>query len=138
MTTRKPKRKPGTFVFLAHDFYRHLKVLELLAANQHRAALAAALAFSWCGDNKTDGWVPDYALPAIAARKADAAQLVAVNLWRADVGGWWIHGWLDWQDTNDDRHRRTERMREKANLRWHGHPDGAAPNVVDLDARRHA
>ncbi len=132
------KRKPGTFVFMAHDFYRHPKVVALAHDGHHRAILAAVLAMTWCGDNKTDGWVPDYALPSIMARKADAAQLVAVGLWKQDTGGWWIHGWLEWQETNEDRSQRTARMRGLANIRHHGHPEGPGPKVTDLDARRNA
>ena len=132
------KRKPGTFVFLAHDFYRHPKVVELAHRRQHRAVLAAVLALSWCGDNRTDGWVPEYALPAIMAKRSDVAPLVAVGLWTEDVGGWWIHDWLEWQETNDDRAKRTTRMRELANIRHHGHPDGQGPQVTKLGARRNA
>ena len=140
MSDDKPKRKrrPGTFVFLAHDFYRHPKVLALASGGHHRAILAATLAFSWCGDNKTDGYVPEYALPALMARKSDAAHLVAVGLWRADAGGWWIHGWLEWQDTNEERARRTQQAKAKANIRWHGHPAGEGPSVAQMDAWRNA
>jgi hypothetical protein len=132
------KRRPGTFVLLAHDLYRHPKVLALAHDGHHRSILAQVLALSWCGDNRTDGWVPDYALTAIMARRSDAEQLVAVGLWERDTGGWWIHGWLEWQDTNRDRESRTERMRALANLRHHGHPDGPGPNVTDLHTRRDA
>lgn len=132
------KKRPGTFVFMAHDFYRHPKVLALIAAGHHRAVLAHVLAITWCGDNKTDGWVPEWALPTCQARRSEAAHLVAVGLWEQDTGGWWIHGWLDWQDTNENRQARTTQMAGLANIRWHGHPDGAPPTVTDLDARRNA
>jgi hypothetical protein len=129
---REPKRKPGAFVFLASDFYRHPKVISLAHEGHHRAILVAALAFTWCGDNKTDGWVPEYALHSIMARTSDTTHLVAVGLWEPDDGGWWIHSWGEWQDTNDDRARRTERMRSLANLRHHGHPAGVPTNITEL------
>jgi ribonuclease I len=140
MSSPKPtrKRRPSTFVFLSHDFYRHPKVLALAHDGHHRAITTYVLALSWCGDHRTDGWIPDYALKQIQSRTTEAAQLVAVGLWRLDTGGWWIHDWLEWQDTNDDRAKRTERMRGLANLRHHGHPDGPGPTVADLGARRNA
>ena len=56
------------------------------------------LAGSWCGDNLTDGFVPDY----VAARwdkayKRLAARLVDAGLWepvtRDGVTGWQFHDW---------------------------------------------
>lgn len=58
------------------------------------------VAGSWCADQLTDGFIPDY-----MARKLDpdfevhAASLVAAKLWvigeKDDESGWWFHQWSE-------------------------------------------
>jgi hypothetical protein len=58
------------------------------------------LAGSWCGDNLTDGFVPDRVVSrwGSSSRKL-AAQLAEVGLWVPGEfdgePGWWFHDWLE-------------------------------------------
>lgn len=127
----KPK-----WVKLSHQFHRNPKVMELAHTKHVRAIAVYACALSWCGENMTDGWIPDHALGAIFGTKADADALTALGLWVSDKGGWWVHDWEDWQDTNAKRQERTEYMRGLANIKHHGHPAGPGPSVTDINRRR--
>ena len=123
-------RTPGPWVRLAHDIYRNPKIATLNHKRCYHAIALYMLGLAWAGDNRQDGWIPNYALDVLGGTPKEATQLVEVGLWRADSGaGWWVHDWPMWQDSNEVRQQRTERMRGLANLLHHGHPDGPAPDA---------
>jgi hypothetical protein len=117
------------------------------------------LAGSWCADQLTDGWIPDY----IAARidptgwQQNAARLVAVGLWHPETrhavtnavshtddveNGWVFHEWNEHQPSREqvlgerraaaDRQKRArERAREKrSNAGQTGHTDAESHAVT--------
>ncbi|MGB8019619.1 MAG: hypothetical protein WCF04_00160 [Candidatus Nanopelagicales bacterium] len=130
---------PNTWIRLSHDFYVNAKILELIHHKQHRAITVYVCGLSWCGANRTDGWIPDYALASIHGNSRDATHLTNAGLWIPErSAGWWIHDWPKWQESTAERDERTQRMRSKAHLRWHGHPDGPTSDVIHLDAQRNA
>ena len=133
-------KTPGPWVRLAHDMYRNPKVMVLMHRGQHRAVAVYCCGLAWAGDHRQDGFIPTFALVQVHGKPTDAAHLCEVGLWRPVDGGWVIHDWDVWQDTNDLRAARTRRMSQLANLRHHGHPDGPIPddNVAPIDARRNA
>jgi hypothetical protein len=134
------KKVPGPWVRLAHDMYRNPKVMVLMHRQQHRSVAVYCCGLAWCGDHRQDGFIPAFALAQIHGRASDAAHLCEVGLWLPVDGGWVVNDWDAWQDTNDIRQARTERMRGLANIRHHGHPDGHGPGdeVVPMDAWRNA
>jgi len=77
-----------------------------------------ALAGSWCSDQLTDGFIPDY-----MARKLDtkanrhAAALVTAGLWEpAEQGGdkgWQFHEWDEYQQTRDETESKRDKWRDK-------------------------
>ncbi len=98
---------------------RNQKILTLLAMRDgHRAAFVYVCALSYAGEQGTDGLVPSPALPMIHGRPVDAERLVDVGLWRPCPGGWVIHDWADYQQTNAETEKRTARMRAMAEARW--------------------
>ena len=131
------KKDLPPWVRLAAGFHQNPKVMELAHRRRHRAIAVYCCALGWSCEQRTDGWIPVYALPAIHGTLADAGHLVDVGLWLANAGGWAVHDWDVWQETDADKRARSEAMRARANIRHHGHPDGAA-NVTGLRARRDA
>jgi hypothetical protein len=128
-----PKKKtPGPWVRLAQDFHGNYKILTLLHDKQHQSVVVYVAALTWSAANLTDGLIPDYALAQVHGRRADADRLTSVGLWIPDPAGWRIHGWDQWQETNETRTQHSERMSRLALQRWHG--DGAP--VTRIDARR--
>lgn len=98
---------------------RNQKILSLLGMKDgHRAAFVYVCALSYAGEQGTDGFIPSPALPMIHGRQADAERLVDVGLLVPCPGGWAIHDWADYQQTNAETERRTARMRAMAEARW--------------------
>ena len=98
---------------------RNQKILTLLAMKEgHRAAFVYICSLSHAGEQGTDGFIPSPALPIIHGRKTDADKLVEVGLFTPCPGGWNIHDWADYQQTNAETEKRTARMRAMAEARW--------------------
>jgi hypothetical protein len=98
---------------------RNQKILTLLASRDgHRAAFVWLCSLSYAGEQGTDGFIPSPALMMIHARQVDADRLVEVGLWRACPGGWLIHDWADYQQTNAETEARTARAKAAAEARW--------------------
>lgn len=77
---------------------------------------------SWCMDQMSDGFVPDYiALRIDPKARRRAAKLVAAGLWveaeRDGDRGWLFHDWSDLQPTRDEVESKRELEREKK-ARW--------------------
>lgn len=94
----------------------------------HRKLLAAGLeatgldarAICQCAGDLTDGFVADALLPVLAAGSKTppiklANKLVEVGRWWRDDerGGWWIHDYLDYNDTREEVERRREKERQR-------------------------
>lgn len=98
---------------------RNHKVLTLLAMKDgHRTAFVWLSSWCYAGEQGTDGFIPTTALPFIHGRQADATRLVEVGLWVPAMGGWNIHDWADYQQTNADTEKRTARAKAMAEARW--------------------
>lgn len=84
------------------------KILELLDAKAHRAALGYVFALAYAGAQETDGFIPRGALVFLHLTRKDAEQLEHVGLFDAVPGGWLIHDYLQYQPGREyrDQHRR--------------------------------
>jgi hypothetical protein len=108
----------------------HPKILALLGLRDgHRSAFVYCCALAYAGRHGTDGYIPDAALTRINGRKADSANLVQVGLFDPDDdGGWHIHDYADYQQTNLITAEITEKRRKasrKGNcVRHHGESCG--------------
>lgn len=107
----------------------HDKILNLLSdpsAKRYQAAFAYVCAIGWSGDQGTDGFIPQVALPFIHANDTIARLLVKYRLWEEALTGWQIRNYADRQELAiiADAKRESKRMAaEKGNCsRWHG-PD---------------
>lgn len=107
------------WVRLDTAFPRNHKVLALLAQKEgHRALVVYVCGLSYSGEQGTDGFIPAEALPLLHGRVADARRLVEVQLWHAQVGGWVINGWHDFQPSTKEMQERSVRARSAAQVRW--------------------
>lgn len=98
---------------------RNQKVLALTALKEgHRAAFVWLCSLSYAGEQGTDGFIPFPALTMIHGRPVDANKLVDVGLWVPTPGGWTIHDWADYQQSNAETEKRTARAKAMAEARW--------------------
>jgi hypothetical protein len=103
------------WVKLDAGFYLHPKAIA--AGRDGRDVFVAGLC--WSAQQMTDGVIPAHTLPLIGAlcgvsdvAKA-ASDLVDVGLWNNHVDGWEIHGFLEWQESKEDRDAWLESERER-------------------------
>jgi len=83
--------------------------------HEHEKFLAAGLmptglwtmCRSWCADNWSDGFIPNYVVKRFAGRGINiskcVARLVEVGLWEPTEGGWQMHDYDDWNTTRAER-----------------------------------
>lgn len=100
------------------------KILRLMSQRGgHAAAFVYCCGLAYAGRHGTDGFIPAAALPRLHGKRSDANALVDVGLWDPDDAGWWIHGWEEYQQSNEvsDRIREDRRKASrKGNCRrWH-------------------
>lgn len=113
--------------------------------NHHKARKAGvdalglwAVCLSYCGDQLTDGWVPEwYVQTWLPGRKGQqvAARLVRAGLWHtAEIDGepgWVFHDYLDWNPSREqvlrkrksNTHRQAEYRARKASEQGEGPDD---------------
>ncbi len=95
------------------------KVLGLLAEREgHRAAFVWLCCLTYAGKHGTDGFIPRNAAPFVHARGSDLSKLVETGLLNVVAGGWEIHGWSDFQESNDTTQARREKAQHAAQIRW--------------------
>lgn len=94
------------------------KFLQLIEDKQWRAVTNYWAGLGWSGAQGQAGYVPAFALPMVHASKREAGLLSEVGLWVPGDGGWTINDWADYQPTNEEHERRTERARAAAQKRW--------------------
>ncbi len=108
------------WVRLDTQFHSNPKILDLTAQGRWRAAFVYVAALAYAGQHATDGYLPEACLPFVHATKRDAAELVKAGLWQTDMGGWSIHGWSEFQISDEAAKARSDKARRAALTRWHG------------------
>lgn len=98
----------------------HPKMLDLADGKAFQAMTMHLLAMTYAGKHGTDGLIPKGALPFIHGRKADADRLVSVGLWKVAPGGWEIHGWDEYQLSDDESKARKQRAKKGGCIKNHG------------------
>jgi hypothetical protein len=106
------------WVRLDTQWFANPKFLHLISDRKHRAITAYFAGLAWSGGQGQAGYVPRAALPMIHATTKDADDLSAVRLWVPDEGGWQINDWSEYQPTNEEHERRSQRARDAAAVRW--------------------
>lgn len=107
------------WVRLDTSFPRNHKVLAVLGLpGGERAILTYVFGLAYAGEQGTEGFIPRECLPLLRGRPVDAKRLVDAQFWLEEPGGWMVNGWAEFQPSNDEVHRRTERARAAALVRW--------------------
>ena len=91
------------------DLWRHPKWLTL--SKEARALWTSAL--SWVSETKSFGDIPEPMLAMWQGTAEEAAELVAVGLWKSTPKGWAMHDWNEHQ-TPRDKFENTSKSRAEA------------------------
>lgn len=107
----------------------HRKVLALFDGPCASDALALwLLAGSWCGDQLTDGHVPESFVRRSGLNKKAASELVRVGLWAAADGGYQFHEWLKLNPSREDVLSEREAVKERVRKHRGGSSGNAGSN----------
>lgn len=110
---------PLPWVRLDTSFASNPKLLAMLQEKEgHRAGLVYLCGLGYAGAHGTDGFIPREALSFIHGRQSDAERLTRHGFWRVQPGGWLIHGWDEFQESNADTQARRARAQAAAMARW--------------------
>lgn len=71
-----------------------------------------------CAVQGSDGFIPNAALGLIHGTQKAAQQLVEVGLWHAIPGGWDVNDYAEYQPSDEDSQKRTDKARKAAQARW--------------------
>lgn len=94
------------------------KFLVLVEEKKFRAITVYWGSIAWSGAQGLNGFLPAYALPMIHGTRREASDLVEAGLLDLAQGGWDIHDWADYQPSNEEHQRRSDRARVAAQKRW--------------------
>ena len=107
------------WIRLQTSIFDNPKLLNLQADKQYRAIVTHFEAMTYCGRTGLAGYIPKVATAkAISAVPADIDRLVAEGLWSSAPGGWQINGWSDYQVSDDEAVKRSEKAQKAAQERW--------------------
>jgi hypothetical protein len=107
------------WIRLQTTIFDNPKLLNLQADKQYRAIVTHFEAMTYCGRTGLAGYIPKVAIDkAIGALPADVKRLVAEGLWSVAPGGWQINGWEDYQVSDEDAIKRSEKAQRAAQERW--------------------
>lgn len=107
------------WIRLQTSIFDNPKLLNLQADKQYRAIVTHFEAMTYCGRTGLAGYIPKVAtVKAISAATADINRLVAEGLWSIAPGGWQINGWSDYQVSDEDAVKRSEKAKKAARERW--------------------
>jgi hypothetical protein len=117
-----PKHAPSVYVPLDVNYMRDKRIRR--AGPDAELLYLRSLAYAKGGE--TDGFVHDYDLDVVAiglkAVPSRVAALVREGAWEERDGGWYIAGWLKWNEPTDklrDRKRRQAEGAAKTNHKKH-------------------
>ncbi len=96
------------------------KFLMLVEDKKWRAISTYMAGLAWSGGQGQAGFIPRSALPMLHATAKEAQDLAEVALWHRCEGGWQINDWAEYQPTNEEHERRSQKARDAAMVRWHG------------------
>lgn len=115
------------WIRLETTLFENPKLLYLQEDKQYRTIVTYLQSMCYSGRHGLAGYVPKAALRVIGGTQSDATRLVREGLWHPSPGGWSINGWDEYQLSNDEAVRRSEKAKKAAAARW------AARNGRDFD-----
>lgn len=100
--------------------FDHPKMLDLIEDKQHRAIVVHLSGMTYTGKHGLDGFIPRAALRVIGGTAGDTKKLIEVGLWRESSGGWEVHGWDEYQVSDDESRNRKSRAKKGGCVKNHG------------------
>jgi len=95
------------------------KVLALLSERGGDHALCVyVFALGYSAQQGTDGFIPSIALGLIHGRSRDSSLLVTLGFWLEIPGGFEINDWREYQPSDEEAQRRSEKAKKAAAVRW--------------------
>ena len=97
-------------------FHASRKLLQIPKRARYAAVGLWTIAGSWCADQLTDGFIPDYMIRELGAPPSAPESLVSAGLWERAQAGYVFCNWHEYQpskqDVDAERAASRERMRE--------------------------
>ncbi|ATN88679.1 hypothetical protein SEA_DEMSCULPINBOYZ_84 [Mycobacterium phage Demsculpinboyz] len=106
------------WIRLETTLFENPKLLYLQEDKQYRTIVSYLQGMCYSGRHGLAGFVPKAALRVIGATQSDATRLVREGLWNPAPGGWQINGWDEYQLSNEEAVRRSEKAKKAAAARW--------------------
>lgn len=106
------------WIRLETTMFENPKLLYLQEDKQYRTIVAYLQGMCYSGRHGLAGFIPKAALRILGATTSDATRLVAEGLWNPAPGGWSINGWDEYQLSNDEALRRSDKAKKAAAARW--------------------
>jgi hypothetical protein len=98
---------------------RNHKTLALLPQKGgDRAFNVFIFGLGYCAEQSNDGFIPEGALGLIHGSARAAELLVEVGMWNPRPGGWDVNDYAEYQPTDEESKKRSERARHAAEVRW--------------------
>lgn len=95
------------------------KILDLcLEKDGNRSAFVWVCCLAYAGAHETAGFVPRSAMQIVHGKSADMKRLVTFGLLDEVAGGWDIHGWDEFQVSDETQAKRRESAKKAAAARW--------------------
>lgn len=102
--------------------FDHPKMLDLIEDKRYQAIVLHLAAMAYAGKHGTDGHISKPVLRILPGRQADVTALVKAGVWHPDSAGWRIHGWDEYQVSDDEAKSRRQRAKKGGCIKNHG-PD---------------
>lgn len=106
------------WIRLDTTMFENPKLLYLQEDKQYRTVVTYLQSMCYSGRHGLAGFIPKAALRVIGGTPADATRLMKEGLWHAAPGGWAINGWDEYQLSNEEALRRSEKAKKAAAARW--------------------
>lgn len=114
---------PLPWVRVDSNIAQHDKVMRLLredpSPKRWQAFTSYVCSIGWSAGSGTDGRIPTYALEGVYGTQTTARLLVAHGLWEPVAGGWQIHNYAEYQQTEEVTRAKSEAAARSARARWH-------------------
>lgn len=109
------------------NLHSNHKILALLSERGGDHALNVYIfGLGYCGSHGMDGFIPTAALGLFHGKPRDGALLVEVGLWQELPGGYEVNGWREFQPSDEDAQRRSDKAKRAAEARWSRQKKGDA------------
>ena len=96
-------------------FHASRKLLQIPKRARYAAVGLWTIAGSWCADQLTDGFIPDYMIRELGAPPSAPESLVRAGLWERTQAGYVFCNWHEYQPSKQDVD--TERAASRARMR---------------------